>query len=428
MMSDNYDHAPDQNASNASFARLRRFAAEKQWLQVVALLGFGVLTFAVLVSLRQEPEQLEPQNRIPLVNVTPAQVSSGPIRVLGGGTIRPRAEVSIAPEVTGRVTWVSPAFVSGARVSAGEVLLHVEEKDYQAALDAAEAEAARLAVSLLQAEEAANVAQSTWQRLAEREGLPSTPPNPLVVQEPQLEAARAALKSAEARLEGARLDLERTQLRAPFTGIVRDENAVLGQFATRGQSIGRIYATDAVEVVVALGDDDAALIDRLWDVRPGSIETRIPAVVTSNYGGVDYTWPAFVDRAESALDELTRTVDVVVQVPDPFAQSTSGPANPPLFIGSYANVEIEGTSFDAYATIPVAGLRDGEQGDEVWIVQQDTLLAVVPVTRIQDLRNEVIVVGDIADGTPVITTPMSVVTDGMTVQVEGTSEPQGDTP
>ncbi len=385
----------------------------KRLVQGTIVIGVGVLGFALLFGMRAEPAEVEPPRVIPTVSTVPARVTQGAIKVRGGGTVRPSAEVTIASQVGGRVVWTSPALVSGGRFLENEPLLRIDPADYENAVEAAEADVAQREVALLEAEENARLALDEWRRLAARENLDPTPPNALVTRQPQLDAAAAALRSAGARLEDARLALERTWIRAPFNGIVREETVDLGQFVAAGQTVGRLYATDAVEIVVPLSDNEAALIERLWSARAGDAATRIPVEITSEYGGLEYAWSGYVDRAESALDEQTRTVDVVVTVPEPFAAPEDDPRRPPLLLGSYATVDIEGASFEEYAVVPAAAVRDG---DVLWTVENDTLLVMTPVEPIQEVDDEAMVVGSIADGTPVIVSMLLFVTDGMTVR------------
>ena len=381
--------------------------------QGAIVLGVGMLGFALLFGMRAEPEEVEPPRVIPTVSTVPARVTQGAIKVRGGGTVRPSAEVTIASQVGGRVVWTSPALVSGGRFVENEPFLRIDPADYENAVEAAEADVAQREVALLEAEENARLALDEWARLAARENLDPTPPNALVTRQPQLDAAKAALRSAAARAEDARLALERTWIRAPFNGIVREETVDLGQFVAAGQAVGRLYATDVVEIVVPLSDNEAALIERLWSARAGDAATRIPVEITSEYGGMEYAWSGYVDRAEAALDEQTRTVDVVVTVPEPFAPAEDDPRRPPLLIGSYATVDIEGASFEEYAVVPAAAVRDG---DVLWTVENDTLLVMTPVEPIQEVDDEAMVLGPIADGTPVIVSMLLFVTEGMTVR------------
>jgi len=393
----------------------RRGLGLRPWQQGLLVLGVGVVGFTVLFALRASPAELEPPRQIPTVTTVPAQVGSGAIRVRGSGTVRPSAEVTIAPQVGGRVTWVSSAFVSGGRFAAGQGLLRVDPADYENSVEAASAEVARAQVDVLTAEEEVAIARDEYQRLARREGLDPDPENAgaLVLREPQLRAAQAGLQSAEARLEDARLALQRTWIRAPFDGIVRDESVDLGQFVSPGQTIGRMYSTAEVEIVVPLSDNEASLISALWEARAGQEATRIPVEITSDYGGVEYAWTGYVDRAEAALNEQTRTVDVVVRVPRAFEPTPEQPDRPPLLIGSYATVDIEGTSYDRYAIVPAAAMRDG---GVVWTIEADTLLVMIPVDLIQEIENQAFVLGAIPTGTPIIVSALPFVTNGMTVR------------
>jgi RND family efflux transporter MFP subunit len=226
------------------------------------------------------------------------------------------------------------------------------------------------------------------------------------------------LARAEAGLEDAKLALARTRIVAPFDGIVRTKMADVGQYVAPGQTLGSLYDTDEVEIVVPLTDTEASLIDGLWSADTGDDDDRIPVQVRATFGGEEYGWPGYVDRTEGALNANTRTVDVVVRVADPF--DDDGSRRPPLLLGTYATVDIRGRETDAFVVIPRVALRDGS---EIYVVEQDTLLAIRPVQVLQEVGGQVMVRGEIQQGEPVVTSPMAIVTDGMTVrQADGAPE------
>ncbi len=394
----------------------RRRLSLTPWQQVLLVLTVGVAGFSILFGFRPKPAELEPPRPIPMVTTTPTRIGEGAIQVRGSGIVRPSAEVTIAPQVGGRVTWVSSAFVSGGRFAGGQALLRVDPVDYENSVEAASAEVAQRSVDVLTADEEVAIARDEYQRLARREGFDPNldSASALLLRKPQLRAAQAALRSANARLEDARLALERTWIRAPFDGIVRDETVDLGQFVSPGQVLGSMYGTDEVEIVVPLSDNNAALISNLWQAQPGEEATRIPVEIRSDYGGHEYDWVGYVDRAESALDEQTRTVDVVVRVPRPFEPTQAQPDRPPLLIGSYATADIEGTSFDRFAIVPTEAVRDDGM---VWTVESDTILVMKAIEFVQEIEGEAIVLGPLDVGTLVIVSALRFVTNGMTVQV-----------
>ncbi len=390
------------------FMRLGSFA------RVALILGSGLAVFAILMLLRKEPESQDPPRRTPIVVTEPAELRSGHLTIVGNGTVRPMSEITISPQVAGRVSWVSPSFVTGGRFKKGDLLLRIESADYENAVQAAEADVAQREVERLTWEEQRDLAIEEYERFRQREGITapidSSEVGGLVFRDPQLRAAEASLRRAEAGLEDARLALSRTRITAPFDGIVRTKNADVGQYVTPGQSIGSLYDTDEVEIVVPLTDGEAALIEGLWSAGSDG-EAAIPATIRATFGGVEHIWEGYVDRAEGALNPNTRTVDVVVRVADPFSHDGTG--RPPLLLGTYATVEIQGREVDEYVLLPRMALRDGS---EVYVVEQDSLLSIRPVRVLQEVTGSVMVQGQIETGEPVVVSAMDIVTDGMVVR------------
>jgi RND family efflux transporter MFP subunit len=381
----------------------------------LTIIGFGLVGFALLMVFRPRPAAQEPPRRVPLVVTAPADVRSGHLTIRGNGTVRPKSEIILSPQVSGRVEWISPAFASGGRFEKGDLLLRIEDADYVNRVDAASAAVAQRQVEVLQWREEQELAREEYQRLLAREGLDapdSASLSSLIFREPQLQAAQAGLKSAEAQLADARLALGRTRIAAPFDGVVRSKSVDVGQFVTPGQNLGSLYDTDEVEIVVPLTDAEAALVEGLWTAGAGNEETRIPATVRATFAGRSHEWQAYVDRAEGALNPETRAVDVVVRVPDPFVVNDIG--RPPLLLGTYAAVDIQGESREAYAVLPRIALRDGAA---VYVVEKDTILVVQPAALLQEIGGDVLVAADIDPGDQVVVSPMDIVTDSMTVQV-----------
>ncbi len=386
------------------------------------LIGASVVA-GVMIMVRPEPPRRPPEPESPIVSVETVVAGSGPIPVFGGGTVRPHWEIDIAPEVGGKIVAVSPNLQSGGHVSAGEVLVRIDPADYENRVQQAEADVATQQVSLLQAEEEAQIARTEYEQFRAREnrrGNGAASPSPLVLREPQLRAARAALARAEAQLRDAELVLSRTAITSPFDGRVRNEVADLGRLVAAGQSLGQIYASDAVEVVVPVSDDDAFLIPNLWSLQAGDDDRSIPATVTIEYGARRFFWEGYVDRAETALDEQSRTIDLVIRVPDPFSpgRAVEGAAEtgagPPLLVGQFAQVAIEGLELAEYFILPRRALRPG---NEVWAIAADGRVQIVAVDLLQETDEQLYVVGDFTEGQFVIVAGINLATNGMEVRL-----------
>ena len=274
-------------------------------------------------------------------------------------------------------------------------------------------------MELLEAREKAEIARTEYEQFSGRRSNGASVArraNPLTLREPQLKAAEAALDREEARVAEAKLALSRTRVRAPFDGYVRDESVDLGEFVTAGQAVGRIFATDAVEVVVPLSDASAALIPGLWELRAGDAEPQVPARVSARYGDARYTWEGYVDRAETSLDKQTRTIDVIVRVANPFSRDVpagrTGDA-PPLLVGKFVEVAIRGLVPEAYYRVPRAALQPG---DEVWVVRGTGSVHIVPVRVLQRANDQAYVAGALENGQRVVTGGIQFATEGMRVQ------------
>ncbi|MYA08707.1 MAG: efflux RND transporter periplasmic adaptor subunit [Holophagales bacterium] len=385
------------------------------------LILIGALVVAAsMVLLRPEPASRPPPSLLPFALTAPVEAGEGAIPVHAAGTVQARAEVDVTAEVSGKVVWVDPAFESSGRVREGQPLFRIDDADYRGRVQQGRANVALQQVELLRVEEEAAVARSQYERFRERRGSEanSDAPSPLALWEPQLQAARSALERDGAALREAVLHLKRTEIRAPFHGIVRSESVDVGQYVAAGQSVGRLYASDSVEVVVPLSDNAAALLPGLWDLRAGEADTRIAARVIAEYGNASYAWDGYLDRGAVTLDEQTRTIDVMIRVPEPFLNGSPVDAGldpgtaPPLLVGKFVDVELQGLAPERYFKVPDSALQTG---DEVWAVR-DGKVNIVPVQVLQRSGNVVYVTGALEADQPVITGGVRLATEGMAVQ------------
>ncbi len=382
-----------------------------------AILSIGALIASALLLSRPAPERITTPRLAPLVTATVMTPRSTPLVVEGTGTVRPAAEITLSAEVGGRVVVVSPKLVRGGVFSAKDTLFKLDDQSYRNAVSVAQAEVEQRKVDVALAAQNQLIAQREYELLKQRLGSDAPPDTSLAAQlarqQPQYEAAEASLYRAEAQLADAELNLERTAVLAPFSGRVRSEAVDIGQFISPGQAVADIYGTEAVEVDISLSTRQAALIDGLWtDDGAG----RTPAVVRSEFGGSWHEWSGFVDRASGALDEATRTVQIVIRVPDPFDASA---IRPPLLVGSYTRSRIAGRAVGAHYAIPRTALRDGPS---VWTATTQGTLVSLPVEVIQEIQDTVFILADIGDTTRVIVSDLAVMTEGMKIRVDDSND------
>ena len=374
----------------------------------IVALGVATVGAAILISTSSPVASRPTERAVRAVRVITVETRTVNLEVNTQGTVSPRTESELIPEVSGRVVWTSPALVSGGYFEEGEPLLRIAGEDYAAAV-------ARSRAALARASGEEKYARSTLARqrdLADREVVSGAM---LEDAERVARVARANLDDARVALEQAERDLTRTEMRAPFTGRVREERVDVGQFLNRGQSFATIYATDSVEVRLPIADAQLAHLELpIW--QRGSIpEESLPELVlTARFAGREHSWHGRVVRTEGEIDSMSRLVHVVGRV-----ENDGGPNAQPLPVGLFVQARILGRSLEGVAVVP----RQALQGPgRVFVVDAEDRLRFrdVEVLRIQG--DQALIGRGLGDGDRVCISPIQTPVEGMRVRPVSPSE------
>jgi len=379
----------------------------------------GVLIALILIKYKKPPQREEQDVRPPLVKVEQLRVKDIPMVVQGYGTVHPKVEVDIVPEVAGKVVYIHPELKVGGLIRANQEILQIDPRDYELAVQQADAAVADARVKLETERAEAEVARKEWSQLH-----PDTEPtSPLVLREPQIRKAQAVLDSSEAQLATAKLRLERTSLSLPFDALITSETVDLGQYVVTGQPLAKAYGTDAVEIEVPLRDDELAWFDVFEnsifanDDR-GSAEGT-GAEVRADFAGAEHTWDGYVVRTTGQVDRTSRMISIVVEVPSPFKVSDG---RPPLLPGVFAEVLIRGNTLRNAVAVPRDAIR---QGNQMWLVNSNRL-HIQPLEIVRADKDFAYVVSDVLDGADVVVSSLDAVVDGMEVRTQVDIAVQGD--
>jgi len=377
-------------------------------LAVIAVAG---AVAAWMILSRSEPEARVPEVPVPLVRAIEVELRDLTLTVKSQGTVSPRTESVLLPEVAGRVIEVSPSFVSGGFFEEGELLLRIDPHDYRQALVQARAAVAQAELRLASERAEADVARREWEEL----GQGGDPP-PLTVREPQLAEAEAALAAARAAVVNAERNLERTEIRAPYDGRVRQKQADLGQYVSPGSPLGTIYAVDYAEIRLPLPDEDLAFLDLPLVYRGEAATSRGPEVeLSATFAGKTHHWRGRIVRTEGEIDPRSRMVHAVARVKDPYGRGND-PDRPPLAVGLYVEAAIRGRRVENVALLPRSALREDGR---LLVLTDDDRLAFREIEILRRTREEIVVSSGLADGERVCLTNLTAVTDGMKVRVTG---------
>ena len=363
---------------------------------VVAISIGGAMTL-MATSPSLEPNTPEPiPTVVRIMDVAPHSVT---MSVASQGSVNPNVESQLIPEVSGRIVWMSPALVAGGRFTIDEPLLRLDDQDLRSALQRARANLTR--------------AQAEHQHTRfEHQRLKSLGTRQLASRsqiENALRAyriAQASLQDATAAHDQAKRDLARSEIKAPFSGLVRAEQVDIGQFIGRGNPIATIYATDIVEVRLPIADQQLAFLNLPLDMQGLLPEGSRPQVtLKADYAGRKLSWHGEIVRTEAEIDMKSRMVHVVARVSN--AEQTT-----PLSVGLFVKAEIAGRTADDVVELPRSALRDNNQ---VLIVDEENRLRFRTVETLRLFEDKVLISGGLAAGERVCVSPLQTVIEGMPV-------------
>lgn len=376
----------------------------------IVVLGGAAMVAVKLVKSRHRPEPKPIARLGPLVEVHEVRASGQRIRVRAQGTVIPAREVVLTPEIAGRVVEIGPAVQPGGRLAEGELIARVDSRDYTLAVEQARA-ALEQATYRLEVEQGQKViAEREWKLLA-AEVETDDKGRALALREPQIRNAQAAVASANSALKKARISVQRTQMTAPFNAVIRQESLEIGQVVQPGRALATLVGTDRFWVQVSVPVEALTWIARPdANGRGGAI-----AVVRQDVGDQESRRDGRVIRLLSDLDPVGRLARLLIEIEDPM-----GTDGPPLLLGAFVDVEIEGRPLDRAIALPRPALRTN---DRVWIAGSDQTLSIREVQVAFRDRDVVFVSSGIDDGEHVITSRLTAPAEGLRVRMAGDEPP-----
>jgi RND family efflux transporter MFP subunit len=382
----------------------------KRFMPLLLILFIGGSIILILNMTKKEMDEEIKVVQPRIVRVVEAVPSSRQIVVTSQGSVEPRVSIALQAEVSGRIVEVSEDLVAGGFFEEGDMLLRIDPRDYELAVVRAEARVAEARQRQIREEAESEQARKEWAQLGTGEA------SPLVLREPQLMEAEARLKSARADLAEANLRLERTVLRAPFTGRVTRKNVDIGQVVSAGLNAAEIYATDRLEVRLPLTDRQIALLDLPFS-RTSQADQMPRVTLHAVFGGVEREWKAQIVRTEGVVHKVSRVVYAVASVEgqtsqDPPAQDATNDF--PLTVGLFVEARISGRFFDGVVSIPRESVR---QDGTVLVVGKDDRIHFRNVEVLQSTRDTSYVRLDISAGERICVSPIDTPIENMKVTV-----------
>jgi RND family efflux transporter MFP subunit len=393
--------------------RQQTAARRSRWFQlltpVLMLLAGGVAAVALMQSgpgAKREP----PPRQARLVEIQPLVIGSARTRIDAMGTVIPAESVILQPQVSGEIVSVSDDLEPGGLFRSGDELLRIDPRDYELEVLQRESEVAQAQSTLRLEQGQQAIAKREYEILNESM---QDDDRELVLRKPQLDSVRAQLALAKAKLEQAKLDLQRSRVRAPFNVIVASKAVDVGARVTTASTLATLVGTDTcwLEVSVPVNQLQWISIPRGNAMKGSKVRISNPVA-----WGADGFREGRVIRLAGDLEKEGRMARLLVEVDDPFTLKPENSDKPVMLMGGYVSVEIEGRPLEQVATIAREHLRDG---DRLWIMGADAALEIRKVDVVFRGHDQVLVADGVQAGEQLVVTDLAAPVAGMSLRRKG---------
>ncbi len=371
-----------------------------RWFVVLLVVALGVGGFVVLKHTGPKADKESPPRVVPVVRVITVQSGEKQMFVSTQGRVEPSHRTQAASEVMGRVTKVSKQFKTGGEFKHREVMLEIDSADYVSAHANAVASLEDARLFLTQEEARADQARRDWAKLGRGN------PSGLVLRKPQITSAKARVSAAEAAVDKAVRDLERTKLRAPYDCRVQATYTDLGSYITPGARLADVYSVDDFEIRMPVTMEDLGYLEQ---TEQGFIGASV--TIEAELAGQTREWAGKVVRSEGDVDRNTMTTHLVMHV-NSNKEEKVFPLPP---TGLVVRAKITGRTMAGVTEIPRSALRED---NTVLTLGAEDKLKILPVKLARTMEKAVLISSGLPDGTRLIVSPIEMPVNGMELAVE----------
>jgi RND family efflux transporter MFP subunit len=372
----------------------------------VGLLGAAYAAVQLMAKFRPEAVVIEKPKLLTTVETLVAQSSQVTIQIPSQGVVESARSTSLAAEVVGRIIETSPRFEVGERFAEGEIILRIDDSDYQSALIQAEASLAEARSALVTEQARAEQSARDWKKLGTDQ-----PPSDLVLRKPQLDSAKARVSAATGALEKAKRDLERTRITAPFAGRLSTKRTELGSFVSPGSVLAEFTSVGRHRIRLPIQVEDLIFLPKIQQ------EVPIPVTLKAEASGRQYEWQGTVLRSEGEVERASRSIFLVA---DAAEKDPSDLLQPGLFV----TAKIQGQTLDKVFRIPRAAFLDQ---DRLLLVDAQNRLRFRKVEVIRPDGLDLLVAAGLENGDRICLTTLAAPVEGMEVRTLG-SQPNPTAP
>ena len=359
---------------------------------VVAGLGYwGVVQFGPSAN---PTGQIKQAPAIP-VSAAGAARADIPMTLDGLGTVTATNTVTIRAQVDGQLREV--LFREGQEVKAGDVLVQIDSRAYQAQLDQATAKRAQNQALLANARrDLARYSSLLKNEYATRQQVETT--QALVAQ------LEAAVQADQAAMENARVLLGYTTIRSPIDGRAGFRQVDQGNIVHVNDATPMVTITQMRPITVVFALPQDALPDVIRAMSAGSL--AVTALSRDGKQGLDQGQLELVDNQ---IDQTTGTIKLKAKMPNEAGL---------LWPGQFVNARLLLGARRQAVTVPVSAVLRGQQGAYVYLARPDATVEVRPVTVSQSDEKLAVIAAGLAEGEIVVTTGQMRLKNGARIEIK----------
>lgn len=405
-MDDIYSKVKNKSGTARSIIAKHKILVFRVILPLLIIIVGGLYVIYLLKTSPTSKRQ-PPLRQARLVEVVSIEPSDVPIKIDAMGTVIAAQEVDLKSQVPGKIAELSPELIRGGIFLKNQMLMKIEPDDYELLVEQRESDVAAAETNLKLEYGNQAVAEQEYKLL---EGVVSENDKELVLRKPQLISSLSSLQAVKARLRQAKIDLERTNIVAPFNSIVKNKYIDLGAMVSQSTTLVTLTGTDEYWVEVMVPVNQLKWIEVPRQNNDAGSAARI--YNSSAWGNGTYRTGSVI-RLSPDIETRGQMAKLLVSVKDPLSLNTKKVDNE-LLLGSYVRVEIQGETVKSAHVLDRGLLHDG---DNIWLLTADNTLDIKPVDVIYRGENEVVIYDGISSSDKIITTDLAAPVEGMLLRL-----------
>ncbi len=386
---------------------------QKTHILIPATLGlvFAIICALILLTKPQAKRGAPPPEHAIVVEIEKVEPKNITPHIASYGRASPLTRTNLTARVNGVVEYVADTARMGARFSKGDVLIKIEQVDYQIEKRVANAQVAEAESVLANELALGEEAKHNWKA----SGRSGEPP-PLALREPQRRAAEAALESAKANAQRAELNLARTTISAPYDGYVLSRFADIGAYVTINTPLIEVFSSEAAEIALPLKTIDLPLLP-LHLINNPAAPLDFGLVKLTSTTDPNVHWFGKIVRGSNAIDNQSRQLHVVARVESPFETTD---ARSGLKVDEYLIASIQGAPMKGVIVVPNKAIY---QNSYVYIYKNKQIFQREITLGWRDNEKSIVTSG-LAIGDNIVLTPLGQIPSGTLATIKGIPEEQ----